>query len=100
MPALAFRFGHETGGVHFTERLAAGAAETKTGGIFGVALRAYHRDFFRAGVDNRFFCWWEGLRVRITPPCLPGRFCDRLEGEQTEGVGRIYIFNRILSILG
>jgi hypothetical protein len=39
-------------------------------------------------------------RTRITPPCLPGRFCDRLERLRIKDVKRIYRFNENLSIKG
>jgi hypothetical protein len=33
--------------------------------------------------------------IRITPPCLPGRFCDCLERLRIEEVEQFYIFYRI-----
>jgi hypothetical protein len=86
MPTLAFRFGHETGGARFTERLAARAAELRASKIIGLALRAFHRYFIRTGAGRVFFSWWEKSRTRIAPPCLPGRCCDRLEELQIEEV--------------
>jgi hypothetical protein len=39
-------------------------------------------------------------RTRITPPCLPGRFCDCLERLRIKEVEQYYIPNGILSITG
>jgi hypothetical protein len=86
MPSLAFWFGKDPGGARFIKRLPARAAEMKSYGIFGVALQALHRNFIRTVSEEGFFCWWERSRIRIAPPCLPGRFCDRLDELQIEGV--------------
>jgi hypothetical protein len=55
------------------------------------------------GGELPFHHWeYRGRRSRtsIVPPCLPRQFCNRLDGAQTEGVGRIYRLNESLSIAG
>ena len=37
-------------------------------------------------------------RTRITPPCMPGRFCDRLERLRFKKAGQFYISNGSPSI--
>ena len=41
-----------------------------------------------------------GPIARITPPCLPGRFCDCLERIQIKAVKQYYIFNDGVSNMG
>ncbi|HEX9137774.1 MAG TPA: hypothetical protein VF905_12640, partial [Nitrospirota bacterium] len=50
--------------------------------------------------EDGLFSWWGRSRTRITPPCLPGRFCDCLEDENIDAVQRIYSFGRSLSNTG
>ena len=44
-------------------------------------------------VQGGEFRKWKTSRTRITPPCLPGRFCDCLERLRIEAVEQFYIFN-------
>ena len=41
-----------------------------------------------------YMVWGERPRARITPPCLPGRFCDCLERLLIKEVEQSYIYKR------
>jgi hypothetical protein len=61
------------------------------------------KGFFRrqARLANSFFVQWEKkIENRIAPPQLPGWNFDRLEELQIKEGGKIYSFNKTLSIMG
>ena len=67
-------------------------------GVLGLALQALHGEFSRRRTGHGFLSRVEGPRDRITPPCLPGWWCDCLYVLRIKGVTQIYLASRGLSI--